>query len=78
VGDPQARDPVGWEARDRFSVVYDAPGFGTDNAGDCPQGGALPRTVRADEGDDLPFPYGEGDIAKRLYRSVKYAYMING
>jgi hypothetical protein len=72
VGDPKARDPVGREARDRFSVVHDAPRFGTDDAGECPQGGALPRPVRTDQGDDLPFPDGEGDIAKRLYRSVKY------
>ena len=73
VGDPQARDPVGREARDRYPVVHDAPRGRTDDAGERPQGGALPRPVRADEGDDLPFPDGEGDVAKRLYRSVIYA-----
>ena len=77
MGDPQARDPVGRETRDRFPVVHDAPRGGADDAGEGPQGGALPRPVRTDEADDLPFPDGEGYIAKRLYRPIIYAYIIN-
>ncbi|MBP2678755.1 MAG: hypothetical protein H6Q82_1820, partial [Deltaproteobacteria bacterium] len=66
VGDPQPRDPVGRETGDRFPVVHDAPRFGTYDAGERPQDGALPRPVRADESDDLPSPDSEGNIANRL------------
>jgi hypothetical protein len=77
MGDPEARDPVGRETRYRFPVVHDAPRGGTDDAGERPQGGAFPRPVRTDQGDDLPSPDEKGNIANRLDGSVIYAKMID-
>jgi hypothetical protein len=77
MGDPEAGDPVRRETRNRFPVVHDAPRFGADDAGKRPQGGAFPRSVRTNQGDDLPSPDKEGNIANRLDGSVMYAYMID-
>src|SRR5260221_11636054 len=65
AGKPAAADPVRRPAADLLAVEHDRAGARLERAGDHVEGGALARSVRADQPQDLARPHLEGHLADR-------------